>query len=94
VVSATLEVEIGGSWSEASQGKVSARPYLTLNNLKAKGLGGMAQVIEHLPSKLKALSSAYFFKKEDIHHCTVDYLSHSIGCFFHCGYLSRLHTER
>jgi ribosomal protein L11 len=45
----------GGRKILASLGKVSMRPYLK-NKLKAKGLS-MAQVVELLPSKCKALSS-------------------------------------
>jgi hypothetical protein len=51
VIPASLEVEIGGSWSEASLGKI-ARPY-SKKQTKAK----MVQVVECLPSKPKVLSS-------------------------------------
>jgi molybdopterin converting factor small subunit len=46
-----LEVEIGGSWSETSSGK--KRETLSEKQTKA----GLAQVIDHLPLKFKALSS-------------------------------------
>jgi hypothetical protein len=50
------EAEVGGLWSEAGLGK-SRRPYLK-NKLKAKErTRGIAQVLEHLPSKLEILSS-------------------------------------
>jgi hypothetical protein len=42
------EAEVRGLWSEASQGKVGARPYLK-NKLKAKGQSGwvITQVVKH-----------------------------------------------
>jgi hypothetical protein len=54
---ATQEVKVRGSWSKAGLGK-SVRPYLK-HKLKQKVLGGVVgvQVVEGLPSKLKALCS-------------------------------------
>jgi hypothetical protein len=50
----TQKAEVGGSWSGAGAGK-SSIPSLK-SKLKQKGAGCMTQVVEHLPSKLKALS--------------------------------------
>jgi hypothetical protein len=49
VVSTTWEAEVEESQYEASLGK-SGRPSLK-NKQKNKRAGGMAQVVEHLPSK-------------------------------------------
>jgi hypothetical protein len=54
VIPAGQEVEVGGSWSKASPGQKSMRPYL---KIRQKGLEGLAQVVEHLFSKHQALSS-------------------------------------
>jgi hypothetical protein len=43
--------------------KVKARACLK-NKLKAKGPGGVAQVVERLPSKLKALGSISILSKK------------------------------
>jgi hypothetical protein len=48
-------VEIRGSHLEVNPGK-SMKLYLR-NKLKCKRAGGMSQVVEHLPSKCKALGS-------------------------------------
>jgi hypothetical protein len=48
-------VEVGGSLSRGIGGK-STRPYLK-NKTKSKRTWGIAQVVEHLPIKNKALSS-------------------------------------
>jgi hypothetical protein len=54
VIPATQEAERGGSRSKAYLGK-SSRPYL--KKVKVKNTGIVAQLVEHLPSKCKALSS-------------------------------------
>jgi hypothetical protein len=43
------EMKVGGSWSEAAQAN-NMRPYLKYK-WKVKRAGGIAQVVEHLPSK-------------------------------------------
>jgi hypothetical protein len=48
------EMEVGGSQSEAAQAK--AHKTLSEKQTKSKRSGGMAQVVECLPSKNKALS--------------------------------------
>jgi hypothetical protein len=55
VLSATWEVEVGRSQSETSLGKCT-RHYL-INKLREKRTGGLAKLVERLPSKYKALSS-------------------------------------
>jgi hypothetical protein len=54
VIPAIREAYVEGSPFQAGWEK--ARQYLK-NSLKQKGTGGMAQVVEYLPSKCKALSS-------------------------------------
>jgi hypothetical protein len=49
VIAATLEVEVGGSWSKASLGKVSET--LFEKQTKSKRAGGVSQVIQHLPNR-------------------------------------------
>jgi hypothetical protein len=49
------------------------RPYLK-NNLKEKGLGGLAQMVEHWPSKHKTLNSKPSITKTNIHTHTQTFL--------------------
>jgi hypothetical protein len=56
VILATQEAEISRIEVQASPGKEFLRPYLK-NNQHKKRVGGVAQVVEWLPSKCKALSS-------------------------------------
>jgi hypothetical protein len=49
-----MEVNVGESQSETGPGK-SLRPYLKIN--KAKRAGDVAQVVDHLSSKHKTMSS-------------------------------------
>jgi hypothetical protein len=53
VISATQEAEVGGSWSKAAPGQKQETPS-EKQTTKAKGLGGVAQVVELFPSKHKA----------------------------------------
>jgi hypothetical protein len=48
-------LRLGGSWFEASPGKEFSRPHL--QNTIAKWTGGVAQIVELLFCKCKALSS-------------------------------------
>jgi hypothetical protein len=50
------EAEVGELQLKSSTGIISLRSHLTIT-LEARGLGSMAQVMEHLPSKHKALNS-------------------------------------
>jgi hypothetical protein len=54
VIPAAHEVKAGESWDQASLGKISRRTYLK-NKIQTKGLGGAAQMAEHLPSTYEAL---------------------------------------
>jgi hypothetical protein len=68
-------LEVGGSWFEASEGKVSTRPYLK-NKQKANGIGSMEQVVESLPSKcetpsLIVNSEKKYFGNDPIDICLV-----------------------
>jgi hypothetical protein len=51
----------------------TVRPYLK-NKLNLKGLKGMAQVVEHLPSKCNALSSKPSATKEKKIKATKEYI--------------------
>jgi hypothetical protein len=55
VIPATQEAEVGGSQSETNLQQ--KHKTLSEKQIKAKGLGGMAQVADFLLSKSKALSS-------------------------------------
>jgi hypothetical protein len=63
IIQATWEVEVGRSPFKASPGKVIGRQYLK-NKIKAKRPWDIAQVVEHLTSKLKALNSPVPKRKE------------------------------
>jgi hypothetical protein len=75
VIPATQKVRAGRLWFDAALGKnVSPIQKITKAErgwgLKQKGTGGMAQLVECLPRKDKALiSSPSMFKKKKIHHC-------------------------
>jgi hypothetical protein len=53
VIPATQEAEVGESKLKDSPDKDSTRPYWKNKLKKQKGLGGVIQVVEHLPSKHK-----------------------------------------
>jgi hypothetical protein len=55
VIPITQESEVGGSCFEASMGKSMKPP--SKKQTENKMVGGMAQVVEHLPSKWEALGS-------------------------------------
>jgi hypothetical protein len=54
VIPAAQATELGRSWSEASPGKISKT--LTEKQAKANRIGGMAQVVQCLPSQCEVLS--------------------------------------
>jgi hypothetical protein len=62
IIPATWEVEVGGSQSKASPGKVERRLHLKIKH--SKRARDLTQVIEDLPSKPKALSSKPSTSKE------------------------------
>jgi hypothetical protein len=69
IIPATWEEEIGGSWFKASLGPNQAKP----NTVRA----GVAEVVQHLPSKHKVLSQTPVSQKS-CYNTEKNYINRSI----------------
>jgi hypothetical protein len=69
VIPATQEAEVGGWQSEASPGKKGKYETHSEKQTKAERSGGMAQVVEKLPSKPGTMKSNQKKKLHPKSHC-------------------------